>query len=83
MGPLLAKEISPEEKMKEYKRGLDKTCRELERERNKLANQEKQLQTQMKKAAKQGQDGSLKIMARDLVRTRRYGQKFFRMKMQI
>ena len=74
---------TPEEQMKEYKRNLDRTVRELERERTKLATQEKQLNVQMKKTAKNGDQGALKIMARDLVRTRRYQQKFFRMKMQV
>lgn len=79
----LFKKPDPQEQMKAYKRNLDKTIRELERERTKLANQEKTLEMQMKKAAKAGQQDSLRIMAKDLVRTRRYGQKFFRMKMQI
>jgi charged multivesicular body protein 2A len=79
----LFKKPDPQEQMKAYKRQLDKTIRELERERNKLATQEKMLEVQMKQAAKKGQQDSLKIMAKDLVRTRRYGQKFFRMKMQI
>jgi charged multivesicular body protein 2A len=74
---------TPEEQMKEYKRNLDKTIRELERERTKLASQEKQLHSQMKKTAKQGDQNTLRIMAKDLVRTRRYQQSFFRMKMQI
>jgi len=80
---LFKKGPTPEEQMKEYKRNLDRTVRELERERTKLATQEKQLNVQMKKTAKAGDQNALRIMARDLVRTRRYQQKFFRMKMQV
>lgn len=74
---------TPQEAMKEYKRSLDKTCRELEKERNKLIANEKKLNSEMKKMAKQNQVDSVRIMARDLVRTRKYAQKFFRMKTQI
>jgi charged multivesicular body protein 2A len=74
---------TPEEKMKQYKRGLDKTARDLDRERNKLLQQEKKLVVEMKRMAKQDQIDSVKIMAKDLVRTRKYAQKFYRMKAQI
>lgn len=74
---------TPEEKMKKYKRGLDKTARDLDRERNKLMQQEKKLVVDMKKMAKQDQIDSVRIMAKDLVRTRKYAQKFYRMKAQI
>jgi charged multivesicular body protein 2A len=74
---------TPEEKMKQYKRGLDKTARDLDRERNKLLQQEKKLVVEMKRMAKQDQIDSVRIMAKDLVRTRKYAQKFYRMKAQI
>jgi charged multivesicular body protein 2A len=71
---------TPEEVMKEYKRGLDRTVRELERERTKLQQQEKKLMVEMRKMAKADQVDSVKIMAKDLVRTRKYASKFYRMK---
>ena len=77
------KRQSPEEKMKEYKRGLDKTVRDLERERGKLQQQEKKLMSEMRKMAKNDQVDSVRIMAKDLVRTRKYASKFYRMKTQI
>jgi len=82
IGALFHRE-TPEEKMKKYKKGLDKTVRDLEKERNKLQLQEKKIISEMKKAAKLDQFDSVKIMAKDLVRTRKYGQKFYRMKAQI
>lgn len=74
---------TPEQKMKEYKRGLDKTARDLDKERTKLLASEKKLMAEMKKMAKADQIESVKIMAKDLVRTRKYAQKFYRMKAQI
>ena len=74
---------TPEEAMKKYKRSLDKTVRDLERERGKLVNQEKKIMMEMKKMAKQDQMDSVRIMAKDLVRTRKYAQKMYRMKTQI
>ena len=53
------------------RRALEKTQRELDRERTKLENQEKRLIQEIRTAAKNSQMGPLKIKAKDLVRTRR------------
>lgn len=74
---------TPEEAMKKHKRLLDRTVRELERERTKMLTQEKKIVVEMKKCAKQDQMDSVRIMAKDLVRTRKYAQKMYRMKTQI
>lgn len=74
---------TPQEKMRKYKRALDKTCRDLDRERNKLIGQERKIMMEMKKMAKQDQVDAVRIMARDLVRTRKYNQKMYRMRTQI
>jgi charged multivesicular body protein 2A len=79
----LFKKPDPQAKMKEYKRGLDKTVRELDKERTKLLKEEKKIMAEMKKCAKADQIDSVKIMAKDLVRTRKYAQKFYRMKAQV
>lgn len=73
----------PEEAMRKYKRGLDRTVVELDRERNKLQQQESRTTIEMKKMAKQDQIDSVRILARDLVRTRKYQQKLYRMRAQI
>lgn len=49
----------------------------------KLETQEKKLIADIKKSAKVGQMGACKIQAKDLVRTRRYIQKFAQMKTQL
>jgi hypothetical protein len=68
------KRMTPAERLRKHQRALEKTQRELDRERVKLENQEKKLVQDIKKSAKNGQMGPLKIQAKDLVRTRRYGR---------
>ncbi|KAL0213494.1 hypothetical protein RCL1_007120 [Eukaryota sp. TZLM3-RCL] len=72
-----------EEQLKEYKRTIDKSTRELDRERQKLQRQEQQCLNEIKKMAQQGQMNAAKIMAKDIVRTRKNIDKFFRMKTQL
>ncbi|GAO49994.1 DOA4-independent degradation protein 4 [Saitoella complicata NRRL Y-17804] len=74
---------TPAERLRAHQRSLEKAQRELDRERTKLEQQEKKLQNDIKKAAKAGQMGACKIMAKDLVRTRRYVQKFYQMRTQL
>lgn len=80
---LFGRGMTPQERLKKHQRALEKTQRELDRERQKLEQQEKKLVTDLKKSAKQGQMGAVKVMAKDLVRTRNYIQKFYQMKTQI
>ena len=75
--------MTPAERLRKHQRALEKTQRELDRERVKLENQEKKLVQDIKKSAKAGQMGPLKIQAKDLVRTRRYIQKFYQMRTQL
>ena len=69
-----------EEQMRANKRMINRSIRELDRERNSLAAQEKKIIADIKLAAKNNQISSVKIMARDLVRTRKYQSKFYEMK---
>jgi charged multivesicular body protein 2A len=66
------KRMTPAERLRKHQRALEKTQRELDRERVKLENQEKKLVADIKKSAKTGQMGPLRIQAKDLVRTRRH-----------
>jgi charged multivesicular body protein 2A len=72
--------MTPAERLRKHQRALEKTQRELDRE---LENQEKKLVADIKKSAKNGQMGPLRIQAKDLVRTRRYIQKFYQMRTQL
>lgn len=75
--------MTPQERLRKHQRALEKTQRELDRERQKLENQEKKLVADIKKSAKNGQMGAVKIQAKDLVRTRRYIEKFYSMRTQL
>jgi charged multivesicular body protein 2A len=73
----------PEELIREYKRALDKTIRELDRERTKLQQQEKKLLIDMRRMAQQNQMDAVRIMARDLVRTRKYITRMYKMRAEM
>src|SRR5277367_1073256 len=68
---MFGRQMTPAERLRKHQRALEKTQRELDRERVKLENQEKKLVQDIKKSAKNGQMGAVKIQAKDLVRTRR------------
>ena len=80
MEALFGSSKTPAEKMKEYQRSMKKSIREMDRERTGLERREKKLMTDIKKEAKAGRNDSAKIMARDLVRTRGYIKKMYKMK---
>lgn len=69
--------------MKENQRLLRRAMRDLDRERTSLERQEKKTMADIKKAAKAGQVEAAKVMAKDVVRTRRYQNKMIMMKTQI
>ena len=80
---LFGRRMTPEEQLKKNQRALNKAMRELDRERAKMEQQEKKIIADIKKMAKQGQMDAVKIMAKDLVRTRRYVKKFMLMRANI
>ncbi|CAD6884925.1 unnamed protein product [Tilletia caries] len=80
---LFGRAKTPAERLREHQRSLQKAVRELDRERSKLEQQDKKLIMDIKKAARDGQMGACKVMARDLVRTRRHVQKFVQMRTQL
>ncbi|XP_019879319.1 charged multivesicular body protein 2a [Aethina tumida] len=80
---LFGKRLTPEELLRKNQRALNKAMRDLDREKQKMEQQEKKIIIDIKKLAKEGQMDAVKIMARDLVRTRRYVKKFMLMKANI
>lgn len=80
---LFGRKKTPEELLRENQRTLNKAIRELDREREKMEGQERKLIADIKKMAKDNQLDSVKIMAKDLVRTRKYIKKFRIMKANI
>ncbi|KAL2608581.1 hypothetical protein R1flu_027154 [Riccia fluitans] len=83
MSFLFGKKKTPAELLRENKRMLDKSIREIERERQSLQTQEKKLIAEIKKTAKQGQMGAVRVMAKDLIRTRHQITKFYGLKSQL
>ena len=75
--------MTPAERLRKNQRMLDKAIRELDQVRVKLEKQEKTLVGQIKQSAQKGQMGAAKIQAKDLVRTRRYIEKFYGMRSQL
>ncbi|KAL7869171.1 hypothetical protein AOLI_G00131590 [Acnodon oligacanthus] len=80
---LFGRRKTPEEMLRQNQRALNRAMRDLDRERQKLEQQEKKIIADIKKMAKQGQMDAVKIMAKDLVRTRRYVKKFIMMRANI
>jgi charged multivesicular body protein 2A len=74
---------TPEERMREAKRLINRGVRELDRERNRLQNEEKKIINEIKALAKKGQIAPCKTLAKDLVRSRRYVTKFYEMKSKL
>ncbi|KAF3815120.1 hypothetical protein GH733_017396 [Mirounga leonina] len=83
MDLLFGRRKTPEELLRQNQRALNRAMRELDRERQKLETQEKKVIADIKKMAKQGQMDAVRIMAKDLVRTRRYVRKFVLMRANI
>ncbi|KAI9291893.1 hypothetical protein K502DRAFT_110059 [Neoconidiobolus thromboides FSU 785] len=83
MDLLFGRRKSPSEILRQHQRSLNKAQRELDRERTKMEQQEKKLINDIKKSAKNSQMGACKIMAKDLVRTRKQIQKFYQMRTQL
>ncbi|MCL4142440.1 UNVERIFIED_CONTAM: hypothetical protein GTU68_052961 [Idotea baltica] len=80
---LFGRKMTPEEMLRQNQRSLNKAMRDLDRERAKMEQQEKKIIADIKKMAKMGQMDAVRVMAKDLVRTRRYVKKFIMMKAQI
>ncbi|CAK4076921.1 unnamed protein product [Aphanomyces euteiches] len=71
------------EQLRENKREINRAIRDLDRERTNLQMSEKKLIIEIKKMAKENQIASVKIMAKDLVRTRQHITKFYTMRSQL
>lgn len=80
---LFGKRVTPEEMLRKNQRSLNRAVRDLDRERARMEQQEKKVIADIKKLAKDGQMDAVKVMAKDLVRTRRTTRKFMLMKANI
>uniref|UniRef100_A0A914YDI0 Charged multivesicular body protein 2a n=1 Tax=Panagrolaimus superbus TaxID=310955 RepID=A0A914YDI0_9BILA len=83
MESIFGRRKTPQELLRQNQRALNKAMREMDRERQRLEQQEKKIIMDIKKMAKMGQMDSVRVMAKDLVRTRQYVKKFIMMKANI
>jgi len=83
MSFLFGKRKTPQEQMREQQRLVQRSIREIDRERMALQQNEKKTIIEIKKLAKQGQVPAAKILAKDLVRTRSYITKMYTMRAQL
>eukprot|EP01088_Endostelium_zonatum_P000221 TRINITY_DN1036_c0_g1_i2.p1 TRINITY_DN1036_c0_g1~~TRINITY_DN1036_c0_g1_i2.p1 ORF type:complete len:284 (-),score=132.66 TRINITY_DN1036_c0_g1_i2:94-945(-) len=77
---IFGQQKTPKEILRENQRKLQRSIRDIDRERGKLQQQEKTLIVDIKKMAQANQISAAKIMARDLVRTRAHVTKFYNLK---
>lgn len=80
MGNVFGSKKPLKEIVRDNQRLVNKATRELEREINNLERSKKKLEADIKKMAKQGQMSTVRVMAKDLVRTKNHINKFIEMK---
>ncbi|PRP73942.1 SNF7 family protein [Planoprotostelium fungivorum] len=83
MAFLFGKKKTLKEILREHQRNINRAVRDIDRERTNLQNQEKKITMEMKDLAKKGQMGAVKIMAKDLVRTRNNVSRFYKMRTEL
>lgn len=76
----MGKDKPLKEVLRENKRMINRAVRELEREKVGLEREEKRLTMEIKKAARENQMSAVRVMAKDLVRTRQHITKFIEMR---
>jgi len=64
MGNILGRDRPLKEVLRENKRMINRAVRELDREKKEMEREEKRLTIEIKKCAKEGQMGAVKIMAK-------------------
>ena len=80
---LFGTKLTPEEKLKRFKRSIRSSIKELERDRRRLEREEGKIKLQVKKLMGQGQVEAAMILAKDLVRNRKAMQKFLKLESQL
>uniref|UniRef100_A0A7S3ZEY6 Charged multivesicular body protein 2a n=1 Tax=Lotharella globosa TaxID=91324 RepID=A0A7S3ZEY6_9EUKA len=83
MGNVFGEKKSPKEIVREQKRLVNRSVRQLEREITGLKREEAKIIKNIKKDAKANQMSSVKIMAKDLVRIRKQQTKFLNLTAQL
>lgn len=76
-------QVSPEEKVRNFKQSLGKFIREIERARTRLQTGERNMKNDIKRLTNRGEMDSVMIVCKDLVRSRAAAQKFMRFSSQL
>merc|ERR1739838_1215165 len=79
---LFGKKKTTQQMLRENQRSLNRVIRDLDRERTRME-QQKKIVIDIKKMAKDGQMDAVKVMAKDLVRSKQYVKKMIMMKANI
>lgn len=74
---------TPAQKLRRYKRTIDRAVREVDRERMKMQRLELQRKNEIRRLAREGQMKSVRIAARDLVRVRNCVAKMYELRSQM
>eukprot|EP00743_Colponemidia_sp_Colp-15_P002894 GILK01003133.1.p1 GENE.GILK01003133.1~~GILK01003133.1.p1 ORF type:complete len:216 (+),score=46.18 GILK01003133.1:64-711(+) len=72
--------VTPKEQVREWKHKLQGEQRALDRQIRSLDMEEKKVQTQIKQAAKKGEMSSCRVLAKELVRSRKAKERMFEAK---
>jgi len=72
--------MSLQEQLRQNKRVVNRAIREMDRERAALEREKAKIERDIKKLAKQNEMAAVRVLAKDLVRTRQYISKFHVMK---
>ena len=80
---LFGTKLTPEEKLKRFKRTIRSSIRELERDRRKIEREETKMKLQIKKLMGQGETEAAMILTKDIVRNRKAMQKFLKLESQL
>ncbi|KAJ1835160.1 ESCRT-III subunit protein did4 [Coemansia sp. RSA 2711] len=73
---LFGKQLTPKERMRRQQRALQTAQRQLRREVTKIEQEEKKLIKEIQASAKKGETDACKVMAKSMVRNRRFIKKF-------
>ena len=79
----MGQKMSLKEQLRANKRMINRAIREIDRERNTLEREQAKLTKDIKKMAKQNQMSAVRIMAKDLVRNKRFCTKMLEMRSQL
>ena len=83
MKSLFGKKVDPQEQAKEWRRSLKSEARGLDRQVRKITMEEQKVTRSIKDAAKKGQNDVVKILAKELVHSKKAKSRIYAAKAQL